>query len=209
MGSVYQDPAQTPTNSAYYHPVPPLPSRPNSFYNTSNILNAAGESTTPAAGDNYAEVDMTSYYRPPPPVAPSTPSGFYDFDLGFDTNNNPSMSPTNNFSSTGAGTGVGGMPERLTGVASPPPIPRATRPVSVAPPPKTNDNGSRAAVPPTPLSTYSPPPLPTISTTTNAFPSQDTANFASSRSPVSPTSGPLVGGRTPRSIHGSGGRRQA
>ncbi|KAG0287268.1 hypothetical protein BGZ96_008808, partial [Linnemannia gamsii] len=104
MGSVYHDPAQTPTNSSY-HPVPPMPSRPNSFYNVGNILNAAGETTTT---NDYAEVDMTSYYRPPPPAAaPSTPSGFYDFDVPSDSNNtNPRMLPTNG-SSFAEGTGIG------------------------------------------------------------------------------------------------------
>ncbi|KAK5821501.1 hypothetical protein F5H01DRAFT_337291 [Linnemannia elongata] len=196
MGSVYQDPAQTPTSSDYYHPVPPMPSRPNSFYNTSNILSAALE-PSPAA-DYYAEVDMTSYYRPPPPV--STPSGFYDFDVGTDSNNNPLMSSNNGSSSYTEAAGVGGLPERPAGVANPPPIPRATRPVSLAPSPNNASNDNRAAIPPTP---YSPPPLPTISTTAR---SQD-GYGASTQSPVSPSSGPLVGGRTPRSIHGSGGRR--
>lgn len=198
MGSVYQDPSQTPTNSSY-HSVP-MPSRPNSFYNVGNILNAA---------DNYAEVDMTSYYRPPPPAALSTPSGFYDFDVASDSNNNdPPMLPTNGSSFTGD-TGIGaGVPERPVGVASPPPIPRATRPASLSPTSKTaNNNGnSRVVTPPTPTHTYLPPPLPTVSTTTFPLPSQS-AEGSFSQSPVSPTSGPLVGGRTPRSIHGSGVRR--
>ncbi|KAG0285079.1 hypothetical protein BGZ97_007942 [Linnemannia gamsii] len=204
MGSVYHDPAQTPTNSSY-HPVPPMPSRPNSFYNVGNILNAAGESIT---ADDYAEVDMTPYYRPPPPVAPTTPSGFYDFDVdSYSNDNNPPLPPTNGPSFTG-GAGVGtGVPERSVGIASPPPIPRATRPASLSPTSNTaNNNSNSRAAPPTPMHPYLPPPLPTVSTNANPVPSQS-AEGAILQSPVSPTSGPLVGGRTPRSIHGSGGRR--
>ncbi|KAK3809859.1 MAG: hypothetical protein J3R72DRAFT_463938 [Linnemannia gamsii] len=235
MSSVWQDPQRSPAATAtttsggggFLH-APMAISRPNSFYNASNILNAAGENaaSTEKGGEDYTDIDMSAYYRPPPPAVPATQSGFYDFDIGagadssnirnapaatasfangvsFSSSTGPAPAPAI-ATATEAGMNVLARP---TGVASPPPIPRATRPVSVVPP--RNNSSNNNGVPPLPASTYTPPPLPVLSTTgPSSYPGAG-AGVSSRRSPISPTSpsnGPLVGGRTPRSIHGSGRR---
>ncbi|KAF9136033.1 hypothetical protein BGW39_007996 [Mortierella sp. 14UC] len=242
MSSVYHEIQRSPTATAtttshtsgvFLH-APMAISRPNSFYNASNILNAAGENSIAEKGEDYTDIDMSAYYRPPPPpVIPVAPSGFYDFDLdapdsGNSNNNNnnnnnrsvPAVASFANGISSPTSTGPGaGMGRPMAGVVSPPPIPRATRPASVVPP-RSNSNNSannNGAPPPIPVSPYTPPPVPTISTT-NGVPSYSTGAGAgvtsptplspiSPTSPTSPSNGPLMGGRTPRSIHGSVGRR--
>ncbi|KAG0204794.1 hypothetical protein BGX33_008276 [Mortierella sp. NVP41] len=221
MGSVYADPRGSPataSSGAYPHPPPPVPTstaRPDSFYNTSNILNAAGEGAdndvAAAAGPTGAnedyEIDMTAYYRPPPPQTPktpgattTTPSGFYDFDItdsyNYKTNNNSS-------------TNLGLAPETPSS-PPPPPIPRATRPVSVGPPARDSSNGNGATgrmsgeafsmSPYTQPQQPPPPPVPAIATSFSMA-----MTSSQQQSPVSPQArgdrsgaGPHVGGRIPR-----------